>query len=42
VNIHATPKRASKKKKALKTKKVIPFSPQEFLALILDNKLTKK
>lgn len=29
-------------KKALKTKKVIPFSSQEALAFILDNKLTKQ
>lgn len=29
-------------KNALKTKKVIPFSPQEALAFILDNKLTKQ
>lgn len=38
----STPKRALKMKKALKTKKVIPFSPQEALAFILDNKLTKQ
>lgn len=35
----STPKIGLKMKKALKTKKVIPFSPQEALAFILDNKL---
>jgi len=29
-------------KKALKTKKVIPFSPKEASVFILDNKLTKQ
>ena len=38
----STPKRSLKMKNALKTKNVIPFSPQKALAFILDNKLTKQ